>query len=118
VQVVNLLVTPEQAEKLTLASSQTRIQLVLRNPLDTQTATPPGTMMSALFGTMAARPPSAPGPALGGNPRAARAASTSPRAIPAPPQLPPEIPAKKTRVVVVFNGATRTEVKFILQENP
>ena len=42
VQVVNLLVTPEQAERLTLASSQTHIQLVLRNPLDTETASPPG----------------------------------------------------------------------------
>ena len=32
VAVVNLLVTPEQAELLSLASSQTKIQLVLRNP--------------------------------------------------------------------------------------
>ena len=37
VQVVNLLVTPEQAEKLSLARSQTTIQLVLRNPLDPRT---------------------------------------------------------------------------------
>src|SRR5450432_2906557 len=34
VQVVNLLVTPTQAELLSLASSQTTLQLVLRNPLD------------------------------------------------------------------------------------
>ena len=33
VPVVNLLVTPEQAELLSLASNQTKIQLVLRNPL-------------------------------------------------------------------------------------
>lgn len=39
VQVVNLLVDPEQAETLSLASNQLRIQLVLRNPLDT-TVTP------------------------------------------------------------------------------
>ena len=38
VQVVNLLVTPEQAETLSLASNQqVKIQLVLRNPLDTKT---------------------------------------------------------------------------------
>ena len=43
VQVVNLLVTPDQAELLSLASNQTHIQLVLRNPLDTQMAHPPGT---------------------------------------------------------------------------
>jgi pilus assembly protein CpaB len=35
VQVVNLLVTPEQAELLSLANGKVKIQLVLRNPLDT-----------------------------------------------------------------------------------
>ncbi len=49
VQVVNLLVTPEQAEILSLASNQVRIQLVLRNPLDTKVATVPGTTTSNLF---------------------------------------------------------------------
>jgi pilus assembly protein CpaB len=49
VQVVNLLVTPEQAEILSLASSQVKIQLVLRNPLDTKITTVPGTAMSNLF---------------------------------------------------------------------
>jgi pilus assembly protein CpaB len=49
VQVVNLLVTPEQAELLSLASNQTRIQLVLRNPLDTKIAAVPGTATSNLF---------------------------------------------------------------------
>jgi len=50
VQVVNLLVTPEQAEALSLASNEARIQLVLRNPLDTDEATTPGTAMAYLFG--------------------------------------------------------------------
>jgi pilus assembly protein CpaB len=36
VKVVNLLVTPEQAETLSLASNHLAIQLVLRNPLDTK----------------------------------------------------------------------------------
>ena len=49
VQVVNLLVTPEQAESLSLASEQAKIQLVLRNPLDTKITTVPGTAMSNLF---------------------------------------------------------------------
>ncbi len=49
VQVVNLLVTPEQAEKLSLASNQLKIQLVLRNPLDTQIAQVPTTAMSSMF---------------------------------------------------------------------
>ena len=47
--VVNLLVTPEQAERLSLASNQTHIQLVLRNPLDTQMAQVPGSAMGQLF---------------------------------------------------------------------
>src|SRR5580692_9434401 len=49
VGVVNLLVTPEQAEMLSLASNQTTIQLVLRNPLDTQVAKTPGTAVVELF---------------------------------------------------------------------
>ena len=49
VQVVNLLVTPDQAEILSLASSQTHIQLVLRNPLDTQIAKTDGTAVNNLF---------------------------------------------------------------------
>ncbi|MGA3047602.1 MAG: Flp pilus assembly protein CpaB [Terracidiphilus sp.] len=49
VQVVNLLVTPEQAETLSLATSQAKIQLVLRNPLDTKTDPVPGTAMVNLF---------------------------------------------------------------------
>lgn len=49
VQVVNLLVSPEQAEVLSLASNQVHLQLVLRNPLDTQIIQIPGTAMSTLF---------------------------------------------------------------------
>jgi len=49
VQVVNLLVTPEQAQRLSLASNQLKIQLVLRNPLDTKTAELPSTATVALF---------------------------------------------------------------------
>src|SRR5438270_12881437 len=48
VQVVNLLVDPEQAELLSLASNQTKIQLVLRNPLDTEKAEPPAIAMASL----------------------------------------------------------------------
>ncbi len=49
VQVVNLLVTPEEAEKLSLASTDTKIQLVLRNPLDTETTKPPGTDLAYIL---------------------------------------------------------------------
>ena len=49
VQVVNMLVTPTQAEQLALAASQTSIQLVLRNPLDHDIAKTPGTALLRLF---------------------------------------------------------------------
>lgn len=49
VQVVNLLVTPEQAELLSLASNQTKLQLVLRNPLDTETPKTPTIAMASVF---------------------------------------------------------------------
>jgi pilus assembly protein CpaB len=117
VQVVNLLVTPEQAERLTLASSQTRIQLVLRNPLDTQTGSPPGAVMSELFRPSSARPPSAPGPRLGAKPRMARGelgTATVPPAVP----LPVSIPVHKNRVIEVFNGATKTEITLTVREDP
>jgi pilus assembly protein CpaB len=57
VQVVNLLVTPEQAETLSLATNQARIQLVLRNPLDTKISPVAGTATSNLFAD-----PNAPAP--------------------------------------------------------
>lgn len=50
VQVVNLLVTPEQAQILALAANQMRIQLVLRNPLDTKITDVQQTAMTNLFG--------------------------------------------------------------------
>ena len=49
VQVVNLLVTPEQAETLSLATQET-IRLVLRNPLDNEVTKTPGTALANLFG--------------------------------------------------------------------
>jgi len=49
-QVVNLLVTPDQAEVLSLAGSETKVQLVLRNPMDTEELPTKGTSISRLFG--------------------------------------------------------------------
>jgi pilus assembly protein CpaB len=49
VQVVNLLVTPQQAEMLSLASSQMTLQLVLRNPLDTAVTAIPGITLASIF---------------------------------------------------------------------
>jgi pilus assembly protein CpaB len=50
VTVVTLLVNPEEAERLTLASSEGKIQLALRNPLDRETPSTRGVRPSALLG--------------------------------------------------------------------
>jgi pilus assembly protein CpaB len=101
VQVVNLLVTPEQAEVVNLASNETKIQLVLRNPLDTQTAKTTGIAMVTLFGG-AVKPPEAPRA-----PRriAARVTMPTPVFIEAPKPAGPVM-------VEVINGTKRMESKF------
>jgi pilus assembly protein CpaB len=60
VQVVNLLVTPDQAELLSLATNQVKIQLILRNPLDTKTEAVSGTATKNLFVDPNAAPVKAP----------------------------------------------------------
>lgn len=54
VGVVTFLVSPEQAETLALASQQGRIQLALRNTMDTSATRTNGTRVSALLGTVRA----------------------------------------------------------------
>lgn len=95
VQVVNLLVNPQQAELLSLAGSETHIQLVLRNPLDTVIATPPGTGMAQLFGAVKA-PPKLQSAVL--------TRKTAPR------------PSARIYLVEVFNGSKRSEEKFVSDE--
>jgi pilus assembly protein CpaB len=94
VQVVNLLVTPEQAETLSLASNQTKIQLVLRNPLDTKIDEVPVTAMANLFGD--ATPPPV-------KPRIVSKAAPKPVA---PPPF----------SIEVFNGSKKSEQKFSTPE--
>jgi pilus assembly protein CpaB len=82
VQVVNVLVTPEQAERVTLASSEGRIHLILRNPLDQAEVSTTGVEFSGLFtGMTPHKMESTPAPAA---PR--RAAPVAPvKMAPAPP---------------------------------
>jgi len=58
VTVVTLLVTPDQAERLTLASTEGKIHLALRNPLDAGAPPTPGVRPALLLGSPAlvARP--------------------------------------------------------------
>jgi pilus assembly protein CpaB len=81
--VVTLLLTPPDAEKLTLASEEGRITLALRNPLDTEPTVTEGTKFSALLGK-----PSAP-PVTRQAPSGRVVARAAPPKIDAPP--PPKI---------------------------
>jgi pilus assembly protein CpaB len=56
VTVVTLLVYPEQAERLALASTEGKIQLALRNPLDQGAPPTPGIKTAGLMGTAAGKP--------------------------------------------------------------
>jgi len=101
VPVVNLLVTPEQAEMLSLASTQTTIQLVLRNPLDTEIAKTSGSAVQQLFHGGGGLP------ARTGPPPVKPAASIRPTTPPA--NLPP---SPRPRVVEVIHGVKRAETQF------
>jgi pilus assembly protein CpaB len=108
VPVVNLLVTPDQAETLSLASSEMRIQLVLRNPLDTQTVTTPGTAVSNLFTGQTGLPEQPrPLPKLVVKP-VAKAPPKPP--VVAKPADPPKVIVPLT--VEVITGTSRAETKF------
>jgi pilus assembly protein CpaB len=56
VSVVTMLVDPDQAERLTLASTEGKIQLALRNPLDKTTPVTHGIKPAALLGAQATTP--------------------------------------------------------------
>ncbi|HTQ55945.1 MAG TPA: Flp pilus assembly protein CpaB [Bryobacteraceae bacterium] len=106
VQVVNLLVTPEQAEMLSLASTQASIQLVLRNPLDHETAKTTGSAVLQLFHP-GGPPPPEPRPAPGPRKEAARSR-------PKPPIT--ALPSPQPRVVEVIQGVKRVETRFEAKE--
>ncbi|HYH41975.1 MAG TPA: Flp pilus assembly protein CpaB, partial [Burkholderiales bacterium] len=56
VTVVTLMVTPDQAERLTLASTEGKIQLALRNPLDLESPETTGVKPGMLMGNVQQRP--------------------------------------------------------------
>lgn len=116
VQVVNLLVTPTDAEQLSLASQQTSIQLVLRNPLDRDVAKTPGTALSHLFlGGKFAMPKAAGSASEVTETPVRKATVRRAAAAPAPPamtQLPPPPPKKEDFVMEIISGSSKTEKKF------
>jgi pilus assembly protein CpaB len=70
VSVVTLLVDPDEAERLTLASTEGKIQLALRNPLDKATPATRGIKPAVLLGLVASTPRAATRVASGAKPLA------------------------------------------------
>lgn len=95
--VVTLMVTPEDAERIGLASTEGQIMLTLRNPLDVAPAESRGMRSANLRGDAVAPPPAA----TGAKPAAPR--RPAPVVAPAPPPPPPAY------VVETIRGAKRTE---------
>jgi pilus assembly protein CpaB len=98
VPVVNVLVTPEQAEILSLASTETKIQLVLRNPLDTTVVKTPGTAVQSLFSGQKI--------ALSSGQEGAKRPVVRTAVLPVKPKEAP------VHVVEVIQGGSRGTVKF------
>src|SRR4051794_23894258 len=76
VSVVTLLVDPEQAERLTLASTEGKIQLALRNPLDQGSPTTAGVRAAGLLGDAPVAKPVGPARARVARPAVVLAAAT------------------------------------------
>ena len=91
VTVVTLLVTPEQSERLALASTEGKIQLALRNPLDDSHPDTPGVRPDRLLAGVAPTP----------KPRPVR------RVVPVPEPPPPPPPPP---TVEVIRGDTREQI--------
>jgi pilus assembly protein CpaB len=98
VNVVTLLLSPEDSQKLLMASTQATIQFVLRNGADQEKEKVKPTSLSELIGSASPKPPA---PAHGAA-RARRGVKPEAHAVPPP----------SVYVVEVIQGQTRKEEKF------
>lgn len=90
--VVTLLVTPEDAERIALASNEGSIMLTLRNPLDREPTKTQGVRTSALLGAPAAAPV---------------VKSSSGRKVVVRPATPPPAPEPQPYTVETIRGGTK-----------
>lgn len=103
-QTVTLLVTPEQAEILTLASNEGRIQLVLRNSKDNEVRQTPGSNVTKLYGQPAGR---GAGRSFG-NGEEPEEPRPRPRPVAPPVFIPKALPQAAPDQIVVIRGDKRT----------
>ena len=118
VKAVTLQVTPEQAEKLALASSEGKLQLVMRNSVDQADEQTSGANKKTLL--LGERAMLTPEPGITSNPSAPKAAPSSPRRIsPRPavketnvtPKVTTPPPAPRPTIEVI-KGAKKETVDF------
>jgi Flp pilus assembly protein CpaB len=95
------MVTPRDAERIALAQSEGQIMLVLRNPLDTDTALAAGIKTDALLGS---EPAATPAPIV----RAAAPRRPEPRPEPEPVAAPP-VPTPAPPSVEAIRAGKRTD---------
>jgi pilus assembly protein CpaB len=101
---VTILATPDQAETLTLANSEGRVQLVLRNSSDQTIEATSGRYASELYGQAVKR--IAPKPSDDGIPRPRPVVAAAPP--PPPPVVAPPPPPPPPDQIVMIRGNTRT----------
>jgi pilus assembly protein CpaB len=107
VQVVTLLVSPEQAQELALAQVDGTIQLALRNPLDAEQKNPPAVVRSSLFTKGEKVAPAAPKRVASSKPKA------EPKPVAQPPVVTPPAPAPdRTVAIELFQGRNKEVVTF------
>jgi pilus assembly protein CpaB len=117
VRTVTLQVTPEQAEKLALASSEGRLQLVMRNSIDQGDEVTPGANKRTLLSGERAQPIPEPGIAGSSQP-APRTASAPKRPRPRPVdaetavKVNPPAPAPARPSIEVIEGSKKKNVDF------
>ena len=105
VQVITLLLTPEEAPKLALASVDGRIQLALRNPLDLKHTNPSPVRISDIYGTASKKRNRRPA-------RARRPVSIQPvrRVEPARAKDPPKVTASESSLAVELIQGEKREM--------
>lgn len=113
VKAVTLLVTPEQAEKLALASSEGKLQLVMRNSIDQGDEQTKGINKRGLLGGDRAVPAPEPGSLKSEQPEkpAPRRVRVQVEARPLPVVAPPAPPAPRAQVEMI-EGAKKRNVDF------
>jgi pilus assembly protein CpaB len=104
---VTLLATPEQAETLTLANSEGRIQLVLRNSSDDKVEATTGRFVNELYGEGKPRVPAKP---VQDAPPPKRMVAAAPPPPPVPVVAPPPPPPPPDQIVVIRGNQRTVEV--------